>query len=97
MVMENTAGIATGIEATSRTRTNCRMLNASFEAPIVGDNDVMIDFDRDHDHREHDGENNQEVADLEHRLLRVAHRAGAGDELGGAPEKGVRARRDDDA
>ena len=29
MVMENTAGMATGIDATSRTRTNCRMPSAS--------------------------------------------------------------------
>jgi hypothetical protein len=31
MVMENTAGMATGIDATSRTRTNCRMPSASFK------------------------------------------------------------------
>ena len=34
-------------------------------------------------------ERDQEVADLEHRLLRVADGAGAGDELGGAAEEGA--------
>jgi hypothetical protein len=39
----------------------------------------------------------QEVADLQHRLLGMAGGPGAGDELGGAAEKRVRAGRDDHA
>ena len=44
-----------------------------------------------------DGDDDQEVADLEHRLLRVADRAGAGHQLRRAAEEGVGAGGDDDA
>src|ERR1700704_2556282 len=67
------------------------------DAPIVGNDDVMIDLDRNHDERQGDREGDQEVADLEHCLLRMADRAGAGHELGGAPEESVGAGRDDHA
>ena len=46
MVIENTAGIATGIEATSRISTNCRMLERVVPAPVVGDDDVAVDLRR---------------------------------------------------
>lgn len=35
MVIENTAGIATGIEATSKIRTNCKMLRASASPQVL--------------------------------------------------------------
>jgi hypothetical protein len=65
--------------------------------PIVGDDDVAIDAHGDHDQRQHHGDRDQEISDLQHRLLGVAHCAGAGDELGGAAEEGVRASGDDHA
>ena len=34
MVMENTAGMATGIDATSRTRTNCKIPSASLRPQL---------------------------------------------------------------
>ena len=68
-----------------------------FESPVVGDDDVLIDLDGDHDQRQRDGDDDQEVPDLEHRPLGVADGAGAGHELGGAAEERVGAGRDDDA
>jgi hypothetical protein len=59
-------------------------------APIVGDDDVAIDAHGHHDQREREGEGDEKVSDLEHRPLSVAHGTGAGDELGGTPEKRVR-------
>src|SRR5262247_436048 len=68
-----------------------------FESPVVGDDDVLIDLDGDHDQRQRDGDDDQEVPDLEHRPLGVADGAGAGHELGGAADEGVGAGGDDNA
>ena len=96
IVIENTAGIATGIEAISRIKTNCRMLRSVGDAPCVGNDDVAIDVDGDHGESEDEGDDDQEITDVEHRPLRMAHRAGAGDQLCGPAEEGVAAGADDD-
>ena len=59
------------------------------QSPLVGDDDFPIDAHRHHDQSKSHGERDQEVSDLQHRLLRVAHCPGAGHQLGGAPEKRV--------
>ena len=66
-------------------------------APIIGDDEIAIDLDRDQHDRERDRDDDEEIADLEHGLLRMAHRAGAGDEVRGAAEESVGAGRRDDA
>src|SRR5262249_34672508 len=66
-------------------------------SPVVGDDDVLIDLDADHDQRQRNGDDDQEVPDLEHRPLGVADGAGAGHELGGAAKERVGAGGDDDA
>ena len=55
----------------------------------------MVDAERDHDGGEHHRHNDEEVTDLEHRLLRVAGGTGACHQLGGAAEERVRAGGDD--
>ena len=66
-------------------------------APIIGDDEIAIDLDRDQHDRERDRDDDEKIADLEHGLLRMAHRSGAGDEARRAAEESVGARRRDDA
>jgi hypothetical protein len=65
--------------------------------PVVADDDVMKHSRGDHDHGQDDGDDDQEVADLKHRFLGMAHGTGAGDELCGSAEEGVGAGRNHDA
>ncbi len=47
----------------------------------------MINPDGDHDQRQRDSDNDQEVPDLKHRLLCVDYGTGSGHKLGGAAKK----------
>ena len=58
---------------------------------------VPVDLDPDQDERQRERHQDQKIADLQHRLLRMRDRAGACDQLGGAAEEGVVAGLDDDA
>ncbi len=89
IVTEKTAGMATGMEATISTSTNCRMRERVRHAPIIGDDEIAIDLDRDQHDRERNGDDDEKIADLEHGLLRMAHRSGAGDEARRAAEESV--------
>jgi hypothetical protein len=60
------------------------------QSPMVGDDDLPIDAHRHHDQGKRHGDRDQEVSDLQHRLLRVAHGPGARHQLGGAPEERAR-------
>ena len=66
------------------------------DAPCVGNDDVAIDVDADHGESEDEGDDDQEITDVEHRPLRMAHRTGAGDQLCGPAKEGVAAGADDD-
>ena len=57
----------------------------------------MIDPDGDHDQRQRDSNDDQEVSDLKHRLLCVANCPGAGYKFGRSTKKGVGPGRDDNA
>ncbi len=56
-----------------------------------------MDLEGNQDQRQDDGDHDQEVPDLEHRLLRVADGARARHQLGRAAEEGGRAGGDHDA
>jgi len=47
----------------------------------------MINLNGDHDQRKNDSEDNEEVANLEHGLLRVTDRPGAGYQFGRPPKE----------
>jgi hypothetical protein len=66
------------------------------DVPVIADDDVGVDLDHHHDQRQRNREHDEKIADREHRLLGVAHRAGPGDELCRAPEEGIGPGRDDD-
>ena len=89
MVTDITAGIATGTEAISSTRTNWAIAPTVDPAPDVGHHDVAIDLKADQQQRQRAGEQDQEVADLQHRLLGVRFRPCPGHQLGGAAEEGL--------
>ena len=81
MVTDSTVGIATGIAATVSTRANCNVVEDRVPAE-----------DRDGDDKRHQGhgEDDQIIADLQHRTLEVADGVGLLHQLRGLAEVGVR-------
>ena len=82
MVTDSTAGMATGIAATVSTSANCSVVMIGIAAEQSHGKD---------DRHEHNGDDDQVVADLQHRALEVANRMRLLDKRRGFAKEGVRA------